>query len=659
MPDRIVPATLVFRDGTLYAPDYDDIYHSAAGALAQAAYVFLGGNDLPNRWQSRRHFTIVETGFGTGANFLATWMAWRDDPARCERLHFVSVEKHPFGRNDLRTAILHHAAEADLKHREAAHALADAWPPLLPGLHRLEFEGGRVTLTLVFGDARDWLPRLALRADAFYLDGFAPDHNQDLWSPEIFRSLARLADTSASFATYTSSGQVKQALEQAGFVWRKRKGFADKRAMLTGQYAPRWRMRRHEPPAPAVAHSRDALVIGAGIAGCAIAERLAARGWQVTLIDSHAHPAGAASGNPAGVFHPLVTRDDNIASRLSRAGYFLALQRWRELETAGHDLQRSQQGLIQLAEDANEFARMRETIESLGIPNHYAQAYDANALSHLLGTRVVQGGWLFPEGGSISPARIAVAQCAQAGARLIRTMSTYVARLERRGDTWAAFNAEGNIVANASIVVLANSHDAARLADLQHAPMQSIRGQLSLIPERLAPHLHLPLIGDGYAVPLADGTLLTGATYEPGDDETQQRLSGHQDNLTRLAALLPDTALAAIEASKLDGRVAFRCVSHDRLPMIGQLADSLPLAELALKARGGPHARDLPRQNGLYGAFAYGSRGLIWASLGAELIVSQIEGEPWPIERDLADAADPARFLMRALRHGHSGSDSN
>ncbi|MBE0631864.1 MAG: tRNA (5-methylaminomethyl-2-thiouridine)(34)-methyltransferase MnmD, partial [Burkholderia vietnamiensis] len=205
MPDRLVPATLAFRDdGTLISPEYGDIYYNVAGAFAQANYVFIAGNRLPARWQGSRTFTIVETGFGTGTNFLATWAAWRDDPARCERLHFVSFEKHPFTRDDLRRALSHIVAGTTLS--EQATLLADAWPPAVPGFHRIEFEGGRVVLTLALGDARELLPKLVARADAFYLDGFAPAKNPDLWSADVFRALARVAADDATFATYSSAG---------------------------------------------------------------------------------------------------------------------------------------------------------------------------------------------------------------------------------------------------------------------------------------------------------------------------------------------------------------------------------------------------------------------------------------------------------------------
>ncbi|WP_107310825.1 bifunctional tRNA (5-methylaminomethyl-2-thiouridine)(34)-methyltransferase MnmD/FAD-dependent 5-carboxymethylaminomethyl-2-thiouridine(34) oxidoreductase MnmC [Burkholderia metallica] len=648
MTDRLVPATLAIRDdGTLVSPQYGDIYHNVAGALAQANYVFVAGNGLPARWQGRRTFTIVETGFGVGASFLATWAAWRDDPARCERLHFVSVEKHPFSRDDLRRALSHIVANTTIS--ADAEMLADAWPTLVPGVHRLEFDEGRVVLTLAFGDALALLPKLVARADAFYLDGFAPAKNPELWSPDVFRALARIAAERATFATYSSAGAVKQALTDAGFTYRKRDGFAGKFAMLVGEYAPRWRTRRHEPPSALPVAERRAIVIGAGLAGCAVVERLAARGWAVTLIERHDRIASDASGNPAGVFHPLMTRDDNIASRLTRSGFLHALTRWRALERAGHAFARSTHGMIHLAESADDFARMRDAFDAFGAPSDYVSLLDADAARAHLNLPVAQGGLLFPHGGAVWPAGLCAAQCASAGERVRLLASTTVARLERRGDAWHALDDAGRTLADAPVVVLANAGDAARLAGLQHVSLQAVRGQLTLLPPGITAPLPCPAIGDGYAVPLDDGTLLIGATFEPDDVDPALRAAGHRENIDRVRHLLPGLLRDLPDPDTLEGRVAFRWVVGDRLPLIGPLADEAGAIANA-RALSGAQARELPRVPGLYGAFGFGSRGLVWAALGAELIASQLEGEPWPLERELADAVDPARFLIRALR---------
>ena len=231
MPSPLLPARLAFAgDGTPYSREFDDVYHSAAGGPAQARHVFLAGNGLPARWAGRERFVILETGFGFGLNFLATWQAWGRDPARCVKLHFASVEKHPFTLQDLRTL---HSRYPEFE-REAAELHA-AWPMLVPGAHRLELEGGRVVLTLFFADIKI-LRDLRLAADAIYLDGFSPARNPDMWSHALLRSVSRLAAPGATAATWSVAASVRSALEATGFAVEKAAGFGGKKEMLLARY---------------------------------------------------------------------------------------------------------------------------------------------------------------------------------------------------------------------------------------------------------------------------------------------------------------------------------------------------------------------------------------------------------------------------------------
>ncbi|MBN3722907.1 bifunctional tRNA (5-methylaminomethyl-2-thiouridine)(34)-methyltransferase MnmD/FAD-dependent 5-carboxymethylaminomethyl-2-thiouridine(34) oxidoreductase MnmC [Burkholderia sp. Ac-20379] len=657
MTDRLIPATLELREnGALVSSVHGALQPAATetyAAPAQAGSGFLHGNGLPERWRGRRSFTIVETGFGAGWRFLATWAAWRADPARSERLHYVAIEAHPFSRDDLRRAAERMVANATTMTSEFERlidALAGAWPILAPGLHRLEFDAGGVILTLAFGDPDAMLSSLVLRADAFHLDTFAVRNNRGGNADAACRALAKLADEDATFAIDTIDDAMRKALQNAGFSYRE-----EHRA---GIFAPRWKVRRHEPPRACDVAARDAIVIGAGLAGSALAERLTARGWRVTLIERRDDVAGEASGNPAGVFHPLVAIDDNFGARLSRAGYLYALSRWRAFEAAGHDFARSANGLLQLACNDDEFERMQAAAAALGMPETLAVLLTRDQAAERLHTATAHGGWFFPHGGSLDPAALASAACAMAGERLTRLHGVAVAQLvPRDGGGWRAVDAAGKTLAEASVAIVANAADAPRVAQLRHAPVQIVRGQLTVLPAGVAPAVALPAIGDGYLIPFADGTALTGATYDPDDADPALRASGHRENLARLAALLPcsniDTAAMADPAT-LAGRVAFRCVASDRLPMAGELGDEAEAAARAA-ALSGAQARDVPRAAGLYGAFGFGSRGFIWAALCAELIASQLDGEPWPIERELAEAIDPARFLLRALRQGRAG----
>jgi len=228
----IDPARLIYSpDGTPVSETYGDVYHSSAGGHDQARHVFLSGNGLPERWRGRESFSILETGFGLGLNFLATWLEWRSDPERSDSLQFISVEKHPFSASDLAAAYV-----AWPEFSALSAMLIDRWPPLVAGEHLIELDGGKCLLRLVFGDASEQLSTLDAAADAIYLDGFSPAKNPDLWSPELCRTLARLSSPGATLATWSVAGHVRQSLAAAGFVVEKRPGFASKRQMLVGRY---------------------------------------------------------------------------------------------------------------------------------------------------------------------------------------------------------------------------------------------------------------------------------------------------------------------------------------------------------------------------------------------------------------------------------------
>lgn len=641
MPTRIEPEPLAFdATGAPFSERYGDVYASRDGALAQARHVFLDGNELPARWRGRAQFTIVETGFGLGTNFLATWQAWRDDPQRCERLHFVSVELHPVAATDLARA-----APAELQ--ALARELAARWPLPLPGLHRLEFEAGRVVLTLAFGNAREVVPQLACGADALYLDGFAPARNPQMWEPALLKALARLARPGATLATWTTARAVRDALADGGFAVALRAGFGRKRQMLTARFAPRWKMRRHEPPAP-YAGERRALVIGAGLAGCHVAAALARRGWRVELLERAQAPARGASALPWGLLHPQIAADDGVLARLTRAGFLLARAK---LVAADAALWRDC-GVFQQARDEVEAMAWRTALSALGFPPEYAAWIDAETAAAKLGVRPRRGGLWFARGAVVSARR----WCDRLLADDDATQARYgcdVRRLARGDDEWIAYDGASRALAAAPVAVVAAALETPQLLGLRHARVQAVRGRVSLLaPEDFA-SLRAGLAGDGSLARGADGSVGAGASYEPLPPETNadDQARVHEGNLQRLARLLADPVAPAV-VGIFDG---VRCVARDRLPLAGTVADEVAALAAASSLRGA-HAQDLPRRRGLYAAFALGSRGLTLAPLAAELIAAQVEGEPWPVECALAGAIDPARFLLQRLRRAASGN---
>ncbi|MBX3650651.1 MAG: bifunctional tRNA (5-methylaminomethyl-2-thiouridine)(34)-methyltransferase MnmD/FAD-dependent 5-carboxymethylaminomethyl-2-thiouridine(34) oxidoreductase MnmC [Burkholderiales bacterium] len=633
-------ATLIHRDdGTPWSPDYDDVYHSADGGLAQARAVFLAGNGLPQRWAGRRLFCLLETGFGIGINFLASWQAWREDPARCGRLHYFSVEKHPLTAADLA------ACHARLPEVAALAAQLQAqWPQALPGWHRLSFDEGRVLLTLLFADVAQALPEIDARFDAFYLDGFAPARNPQMWNDGIYRQCSRLAAPGATLATYTTAPMVREGLAQADFVCERLPGYGRKRHRLAGEFRPpHW----HRPAAMAASVPPDTpvLVVGAGMAGAAIAETLALRGHPVTVLDAAAGPAGGASGLPAALFHPHLSPDDAILSRLVRKGLLSALGNWDALERRGHVLTGSRGGLAWPAADAAEEHAMRQAVERLRFPDGYMAFLPRNALSENCGLPLRFGGCWFAGCGWLDPRSLVGAQLATAG--IDTRFGVRVERLDCTNGIWQAFDAAGRLLAAAPLAVLANSHDSERLVP-GLCSLRHIRGQLSRIPAAM-PSLRCAIAGAATMVNLGN-SLVTGSTFDEDDEQSSPRASDRARNLAGLRALWPESP-APDDGDFGQDFVGFRAATNDHLPLIGALPDLAVLRAQGLQWRGRP-VSELPRQPGLYGAFACGSRGLVWASLAAEIIACRIGGEPPPLENDLAAAVDPARFVLRKLRQG-------
>lgn len=620
----LTPARIVFdADGRPLAPDFGDAYHARIGATAQAQAVFLAGNGLPGRWAGRADFTVAENGFGLGQNFLATWAAWRDDPQRCTRLHYVGVEGHPAQRDDLARAL------AASPFPGLAQALTEAWPPLLAGWHALDLDAGRVRLLLAFGDAARAWRELRLQADAFHLDGFAPDRNPAMWAPELLQAVARRAAPGATAATWAVARYVRAGLRSAGFRVETGPPVGDKRETLRARFDPSATMHVARPVAP----PGEVLVLGAGLAGAWAAHELAAMGCAVRVIDRHPAPAQEASGNAAGLFHGVVMADDGAHARALRAAALHAARVLPDWIAAG--VPGSTDGLLRLADAGDDVAALQALVDRHALPDRYVQALDAAAASARAGVAVGRPAWWYPGGGWIAPAALA--------ARLVDGIpfdgGAHVTRIERMDAHWTLFDADGRIVASADTLVLANAADAARLVPWAGWPMGRSRGQVSLWhrapPD--APRPRVPLAGGGYLLATADGGLVAGATAQPGDEDPLEREADHDFNRARLQALCgwhappPDA-----------GRVGWRAQVPDRLPIVG--AVPAPDAPAALRLD------RVARAPGLFVLGALGSRGLTWGPLAGRLLASQVCGAPWPLEASLAEALDPARWQVRRAR---------
>jgi len=648
----LTPARLLFDHGVPRSVDFDDVYHSADGAVAQAETVFLGGNGLPERWQDGGSFQILETGFGLGLNFLVTWHHWQNlgvnlgvrpplgsdpalNPALNPVLHFVSFEKHPLTHNDLAQALAPFIQLAPL-----AQQLLAVWPPLVSGYHRLEFDQGQVVLTLILGDIQKTLPQLRMAADAIYLDGFSPDKNPHMWNAPLFHNLARQCLPTTTLATWTVAGHVRRALEAEGFTVSREAGFGQKRERLVALFnkIPAAAFTHMATPArnAVVAHhvnptrnTRHALVVGAGLAGCLTAEALSRRGWRVDLLDAHSGPAQEASGNPAGILRPMLSQDDNRASRLSRAAFLHAARLLQRLNRTGI-LQYKLCGVLHLAEDAEQETLQRAAIDHQGVAPLYAQFLERSEASACAGIKTEHGGWYFPQAGWVNPISLCQAALRAAEDRVQSHWNSPIAGLHREGGHWHATNSESAVLAKAPVVILATGSHV--LPQAAHLPLESIRGQITQLgSDPFAPGTPV-LCLSGYVISGLPSGICIGATYD-NDTNPMPTLSSEQENLARLKRLLPDLAdlgsdpksgsePKSTKSGPKGARVGFRAVSQDRMPIVG----------------------GLPTHEGLYTLMGLGSRGLVLGGLCAELIAAQLNGEPLPLEIELVEALSSQRF---------------
>ena len=620
-------------DGTPYSPRFGDRYHSENGGLTQARCVFLHGCGLPEAWAGQPQWRILETGFGFGLNFLVTWAAWRADPARPTLLHFVSTEAWPVSAADLLRATSAHPDLAPL-----AEELHRQWWGLLPGVHRLRFDEGRVLLTLHVGDTQAMLRPQSLVVDSVYLDGFSPQRNPEIWSPHTLKAVARCCRRGTRLATWTIARAVRDALAQCGFEVNRVPGVPPKRDNLQATYNPRWEPRApRQQAAPAPMPPGPCIVIGGGLAGAATAASLARRGWQVRVLDQAAEPAAGASALPAGVLAPHVSPDDSLLSRLSRSGVRTTLEQARWLLSEGLDW--SPCGVLEHRTDGTPglgpgWAEGPGADWSQPAPAAQRAAAqlpaDAAACWHL------KAGW-------VRPARLAGALLAQPGIHW--QGNSPVAQLRRTeqclGDDgpprslWQALDAQGQVLAEAPTVVIAAGAGSPGL--LEHRwPLQPVRGQVSwgVHGPGDRPLLPFPINGNGNLVPrfpLEDSAggpqaWVMGSTFErdvdqlpPSPADTQ---AAHATNAAKLQALLPGLAPQAPPATRT--WAAVRCTAPDRLPIVGPVdAAALP---------------------GLWVCTAMGARGLTLALLCGVLLAARLQGEPLPLDARLAGALGSERL---------------
>lgn len=635
-PNPTTPSDQVdWRDGQPYSTRFDDVYFSTdperpQQGIAETEYVFLQHNQLANRWENLQQatFTIIETGFGTGLNFLCTCKLWQETAPNQARLHFVSIEKYPLSHADMQKA---HECWHDFQ--ALSQPLLAQYHGLSEGMHHLYLDAGRVQLTLCIGDVATLLPQLKAKADAWFLDGFSPAKNPEMWQPALYAEMARLSHYQTTFATFTSAGFVRRGLAEQGFSVQKAAGFGLKREMLFGQFAGESTLSAAKPV-------NTTIVIGAGIAGCATAYALAQKGVHVTLIERHTHIAQEASGNPKGVLYPRLAGRASAQDRLALCSYLYSLRLLKQLALPSAAFQAC--GLLQLGFNARESARILE-IAQRQLSHEIVRCVSAEVATQLAGVPIAYDGLYFGDGGWVNPPAFCHALMQHPNITLVT--ETQAIELATVGNQWHVMSAQRTIIA-ADRVVIANANDALNFAQTAHLPLTAVRGQMTSVQATMnSQQLNMVLCTDGYITPETAGQHCLGATFAVNDTDLDVRAADDQHNLAMVKRM--SAQLADLQSQPYAGRAALRCSTPDYLPMVGELMDAASLTQSPPKHK--TPASALTWYSGLYVNVGHGTKGLTTAPLCAELLACMMTDTPYPIEVDIAQQLNPNRFLLRDL----------
>jgi len=689
---KISPADLVWDDqGLPRSRTFNDLYFSTENGLEESRYVFLKGNQLEQRWQNLNdgeQFVIAETGFGSGLNLLAAADLWLKTAPKSAQLHFISTELYPMRREDLQRTLSCWPERGRPRWPELgelAGQLIDNYPALTPGFHRFELTSN-IRVTLIFEDVIDAFsqlsPTLATKlwnyrnwdVDAWFLDGFTPSKNPEMWADTLFPLINRLSANTTTAATFSCAESVRRGLNNWGFDIEKIPGFGRKREMLVARRNPNLHVDldlRQEPHRLASAcwhldveqadKPKSVAIIGAGIAGCTTAEALARRGIEVTVFDAGELACGA-SGNPQAALYARLSPGSSDSSGGDLETFCL-----HALEYAsGYYKQRVNTpglgdlcGLVQLARNEKEAGQMISIGERFADAKDFCQYCDSTSTAEISGLKTQDKGLYLPKSGWIQGPEFCRHLIGRPGVQFIgNTKVQSIARVNEGFLLYSGETSGKNQLGKFDAVVLSSSLGTLLFPEANWLPIRPIRGQISFLenqPETRT--LKTVLCRETYLTPAYRGLQSVGATYDLDNETSEIKTEDHQTNLSALQMLLGLKDPLSVDPTGLAGRSSTRATTPDYLPIVGSLPslnEFVDQYQIWRKDR----KRAIPEahsgHNGIYLNLGYGSRGYTYAPICAELLAAQIAQEPEPLPVALRKALHPARFLVRALARNRS-----
>lgn len=591
---------------------FGDVYFSKDNGLLETRHVFLNGNDLSERLaalQDYEYFCVGETGFGTGLNILALWQLWQQvRPNNHSHLHAISVEKFPLSKADLIRAL---NAWPELK--PLADQLIAQYPLPLAGCHRLSFPEQRFSIDLWLGDAHDVFPMMAktTQVNAWFLDGFAPSCNPDMWEEQVLNHIIRLSDVGTTFASFSVAGVLKRGLRQHGIHISRPRGFGHKREMLKGIWlAPEEPLspERETEPATSVpstsVQQRHIAIIGAGIAGLSIAWAFAQRGHLVSLYDQSA-PLAGGSGNPLALLNPKLCAIEQSHTHLMTLAWQHALNHYAKFQ-AFRPIQVNQLGLKnpeQLLALADEYP-----------PGILEKDLDAQLRSEFPALRLLQAG-------AVSPHQLCAEILAHERIQYQQAKITQIHPTDR-----PELFSDNQSLGQFDHVFVCTARESGQF--FEHYPLlKPIRGQVSWLKNTQQPlRLDSAYSYGGYCMQLDAEQLILGASFYPGRDDAEVLREDHEHNLALIRSVFPDYADTLPDPHSWQGRASIRAQSQDYFPLLGALETGQQV----------------------YSLTGLGSKGFLFAPLCSEILAAQILNEACPVPMQVLEKLNIRRFQKKA-----------
>lgn len=570
---------------------YGDVYFSAEDGLAESRAVFLQGCGLPEAWADRSRFTVAELGLGSGLNIVALLDLWRRTRPEEGRLNVFSIEGYPLSAGEARRALSNWPEIA-----EASEALLAVWPPATPGFHRIDLPAWGAVVDIAVGEVEWALTQWSGHADAWFLDGFAPSTNPDMWSDAVLDRIAARSAPDARIATFTVAGAVRRGLAERGFAVEKRPGHGRKRERLEA---------RGLGPATPTAPAPRVAVVGGGIAGASVIRALRAQGCEPVLIEAD-RPGAGASGFPAALVTPRFDLGDaDIAGLFAQA-----LERSAALYAqVGGAV--TAHGVLQMAATDRDTVRFARIADQPLWPQDRLRLLDARQAAAIAGEPVAGPALAMTAAFAVAPAAILDAWIGRTP-----RLKGSVRRIARSPDGWRVLDADERCLAEVdAVVICAGAGAASLLPDLALSP---VRGQAEWAHGAAPP----AMAWGGYVAPTDDGFLF-GATHDRDRTDVEVSPDDTARNLATLSARLPELA-ASLDPTSLQSRAAVRATTRDRLPVVGEI-------------QGSP---------GLFVLGGLGSRGFCLAPLLGEHLAALILDAPSPLPASIAERLSPSRSAL-------------